>query len=178
MKWESRRLAALEVHLWLDDRRRGALLRSALRCEEDGVMRYEFDKVSQIQPGWRWPHVDPAKEWACKGSGRIVVVEQFLDKFEKLRQMWGAPLIINSGYRSPAHNATVSETGSNGPHTTGRAVDIRIYGEHAFAVVHLALQLGFTGVGISQKGDQAKRFVHLDDLHRTDGYPRPTIWSY
>ena len=34
----------------------------------------------------------------------------------------------------------------------------------------------FTGVGINQKG--SSRFIHLDQLHEKDGYPRPTIWSY
>ncbi len=142
-------------------------------------MRYEYSKLSQIPADfWKWPHVNPAKEWACKGSGAIVVVPEFLDKFEKLRRMFGAPLIINSGYRSPEHNKAVSDTGEGGPHTTARAVDVRIYGEHALALVHLALEVGFTGIGISQKGDQAKRFIHLDDLRREDGFPRPWIWSY
>lgn len=142
-------------------------------------MRLEYASATDIPAGaWRWPHVSAAKEWASKGNGALVVVPEFLDKFEKLRRMFGSALIISSGYRDPAYNNTVAETGTNGPHTTGRAVDIRIYGEHAIVVVHLALELGFTGIGVSQKGDQAKRFIHLDDLTRDDGFPRPFLWSY
>jgi hypothetical protein len=130
-------------------------------------------------PGaWHWPHVDPWKEWACKGTGRIVIETNFLDRFEKLRRMFGGPLIITSGYRSPEYNATVSTTGRTGPHTHARAVDIRLYGSHAFALVHLALGLGFTGIGLSQKGETSRRFVHLDDLPNAEGQPRPTIWTY
>jgi zinc D-Ala-D-Ala carboxypeptidase len=40
----------------------------------------------------------------------------------------------------------------------------------------LALEQGFTGIGVSQKG--AIRFIHVDDLPDAPGQPRPTIWSY
>ena len=35
-----------------------------------------------------------------------------------------------------------------------------------------ARQIGFSGVGLSQRGDHAKRFVNLDTK------PRKTLWSY
>lgn len=142
-------------------------------------MRHEFPNASAIPAGfWKWPHIDPAREWASKGNGSLVVETDFMNQLEKLRQMFGRPLIITSGYRDPAYNAQVAETGNDGPHTTGRAVDIRIYGTHAFELITLALALGgFTGIGLSQKGEQAKRFVHLDDL-RPPQYPRPWVWTY
>lgn len=141
-------------------------------------MRSEFASAAELPFNfWRWRHVDPAREWACKGTGKIVVETDFLDLFEKLRGMYGRPLIISSGYRSPEHNAAVSTTGDDGPHTTAQAVDIKIYGSHAFELVALAIGLGFTGVGVSQKGEHAKRFVHLDTL-RAPAHPRPMLWSY
>lgn len=162
----------------MEQRRYGLLRRIDMGLVEEH-MRLEFPNATAIPAGtWRWPHVDAAKEWASKGNGAIVVVPEFLDKFEKLRRMFGSPLIITSGYRDPAYNNSVAETGTGGPHTTGRAVDIRIYGAHALALVHLALEIGFTGIGLSQKGDQAKRFVHLDDLLAADGFPRPNLWTY
>jgi hypothetical protein len=137
-----------------------------------------FASAAEIPAGlWIWPHVDPAREWACKGTGKIVIVEAFLDLFEKLRLMHGKPLVIASGYRSPEHNVTVSTTGDAGPHTTGQAVDIRIYGADALSLVGLALGLGFTGIGLQQKGPQVGRYVHLDSLAAPD-YPRPNIWTY
>ena len=111
-------------------------------------------------------------------SGRIVIETTFLDKVEHLRAVVGRPLIINSGYRTPEHNAAVSATGENGPHTTGRAVDIRVYGAHALDVIRAAFAVGFTGIGLSQKGSVSSRFVHLDDLTEGDGYPRPNLWTY
>ena len=120
----------------------------------------------------RWPHFTIA-EFACKGSGRLLVDPVLLDKLETLRAALGEPLIVTSGYRSPVYNAQVSHTGAVGPHTTGKAVDISIRGADALKLVGSAIQAGFTGVGVSQKG--ATRFIHLDLM---GGPSRPMIWSY
>lgn len=145
-------------------------------------MRHEFASAAALPPGfWRWPHVNPAREWACKYSGTLVVDEDFLDLFEELRGQFGRPLVITSGYRSPEHNAVVSDTGDSGPHTTGRAVDVRVYGTPAFELVRLALDLGFTGLGFGQdlKLRADRRYIHLDTLTAADGFPmRPNLWSY
>ena len=127
---------------------------------------------------WRWPHVDPLSEWACKGTGRIVVETEFLDRVERLRLAYARPLIITSGYRSPEHNRQVSTTGDDGPHTTARAVDIRVYGTWALDLIRRAIDEGFTGVGVAQKGAQERRYIHLDDLPDAADQPRPWIWSY
>lgn len=142
-------------------------------------MRIEFKSAADIPAGfWKWKNIDPAREWASKGNGSLLVETDFLDRVQKLRGMFGLPLIITSGYRDPAYNAQVAETGTTGPHTTGRAVDIRIYGHHAYELVALAMASGFTGIGLSQKGEQTKRFVHLDDLRNGPGSPRPWVWTY
>ena len=124
---------------------------------------------------WRWQNFS-IDELKCKGSGEYPdltpEIESFLDKLQDIRDETG-PLIVSSGYRSPAHNDRVSGTGTAGPHTTGRAVDIAIKGMDAYSLVGFAFQRGMTGIGINQKGKS--RFIHLDDL--TDG-PRPRIWSY
>lgn len=124
---------------------------------------------------WRWPHFTP-DELRCKGTGELVVVGRFLDRLERLRDRFGKPMVITSGYRSPAYNAQVSTTGTEGPHTTGRAVDVAIAGVDAFDVVRLAVAMGFTGIGVSQRGDRGGRFIHLDDIE--DWTTRPRIWSY
>jgi uncharacterized protein YcbK (DUF882 family) len=90
-----------------------------------------------------------------------------------LRTRCGFPLPITSGYRSPAYNRLVASTGDDGPHTTGKAADIRVEGVHAFTLISIALQMGFTGLGIQQKGPRESRYIHLDDCHDL-----PTLWSY
>ena len=136
-------------------------------------------KASDIPPGaWRWPFVNPATEWACKGTGRVLVVPEFMDRLHKLRVAWARPLIITSGYRSPEHNLRVAQSGADGPHTTGRAVDIRIYGTHVYHLLELAYAHGFTGIGLDQTGPIASRILHLDDLTDGPASPRPWIWTY
>ena len=70
------------------------------------------------------------------------------------------------------HNQMVSTTGINGPHTQARAADILVSGERAMRLFEKARQIGFSGIGLSQKGDRAHRFVHIDTLGRK------ALWSY
>ena len=129
---------------------------------------------------WIWPHIDPRKEWADSEDGSILVVPSTLDRFETLRRACGFALPINSGYRTPAHNARVSNknSGLTGPHTKARACDIGLYGGRALIVVTVAAKLGYTGFGVQQDGPQATRYIHLDDLETSPAEPRPTVWSY
>ena len=100
----------------------------------------------------------------------------FQKKLERLRERFGKPLAVTSGARCPDYNAKVADTGRTGPHTKGRAVDLAIRGGDALHLITLAVEQGFTGIGVSQKG--ASRFLHLDDLPNEDGQPRPWVWSY
>lgn len=126
---------------------------------------------------WRWRNFTP-EELTCRGTGQIVVVPEFMDKLQRLRTALGFPFPVTSGYRAPEYNAKVSTTGLDGPHTTGRAVDLRLQGEEALRVIARAGAFGFTGIGVKQHGALAGRFVHLDDLWATSRRPRPWIWSY
>jgi uncharacterized protein YcbK (DUF882 family) len=95
-----------------------------------------------------------------------------------MRREMGIPLVVSSAYRCPDYNDKVSSTGRNGPHTTGKAVDIVISGKEALVLVGLALEHKITGIGVSQKGPMEKRFIHLDTVEGADRRPRPWLWSY
>lgn len=117
-------------------------------------------------------------EWACQHCGRCEVDHTFVERIDELRRKYGAPLRISSGYRCPDHNAAISSTGRDGPHTTGRAVDLAVSRGDAYKVLKIAMAMGgFSGIGIAQKG--SGRFLHIDDLRNDEtAGPRPTIWSY
>lgn len=119
------------------------------------------------------------KELMCRcGCEREEMDSYFMDSvIVPLRSMLGFPFIVASGFRCPKYNDKISTTGKDGPHTTGRAIDIRIYGHDAFLLVQEAIRVDCTGIGLQQKGKMKNRFVHLDIL-TTPNYPRPRIWTY
>lgn len=134
-------------------------------------MRIEAKRAADVT-AWRWPDFQPS-EFASGDDGSIVVETEFLDRLQELRTRYGRPMALSSGYRTPAHNMKESTTGPKGPHTTGRAVDVKVAGgKNRFLLVALAIECGFTGIGV------AKTFVHLDDITDNPAIPRPAVWSY
>lgn len=115
------------------------------------------------------------KEMACSCCGESKMDLDFIIRLQTLRELCGFTFIISSGYRCAKHNADVSSTGEQGPHTTGMACDVKVSGERAHTLLKHALRLGFTGIGISQKGPHEKRYIHVDTVNNG---PRPMIWSY
>lgn len=123
-----------------------------------------------------WKHFT-LDEFRCNcGCGRNEIDPRFVDLLDELRELCGFALVVTSGYRCQKHNMAESTTGVNGPHTTGRAVDLAVSRKDAYELIAHATRMGFTGIGIKQHGD--KRYIHLDDLPAAEGQPRPTIWSY
>ncbi len=125
--------------------------------------------------GQRWPNFS-RNEMACQCDCGAVPDPVFMDMLQNLRQDCGFGLKITSGARCPDHNDRVSGTGRDGPHTTGLAVDIGISGHRSHRLIAAAVERGFTGICVKQKGDHAGRFVHLDTL--PESQKRPWIWSY
>ena len=90
---------------------------------------------------------------------------QFMEKLQTLRGAARFRMTVSSAYRCPEHNMIESpKTGYTGPHTTRKAIDIKISGKRAHKLLTLALDLGFNGIGIMQKGKHHSRFIHLDIL--------------
>lgn len=113
------------------------------------------------------------------GLTPVLIVPSAMDRLQLLRNYCKFPLEITSGYRSPEYNNSISSTGLYGPHTTGRAFDIRCYGGQVNEVLYYAHKVGFTGIGVKQHGPYNERFIHVDDLNdnETEG-KRPWTWSY
>lgn len=125
---------------------------------------------------FKWKEFD---QKGLPGSGELYMDREFVELLDELRGVCGFPFIISSAYRSPEYNNKVSSSGLKGPHTTGKAVDILVYGKQAHKLIDLATKFEFKGIGISQKGDYKTRFVHLDTLSDNENNaPRPWIWSY
>ena len=111
----------------------------------------------------------------CKDSE---MDSDFMKILQEIREDMNRPLKISSAVRCEKHNMKVSSTGKNGPHVYRKAADIIISGADALRLIDVARKHGISGVGISQRGEHAKRFVHIDTLSADDGHPRPTVWTY
>ncbi len=116
-------------------------------------------------------------------ADRLPMLMALLDA---IRDAWGGPVDVVSGYRSPAYNAElmVLDEGrgthgvaSGSQHTEGRAADIRPAGQPGQAAqLHQAImrlyndgqlpQLG--GIGLYVKSG----WVHVDTYHAPDGHLR------
>ena len=96
-----------------------------------------------------------------------------MDKVQELRNRYGKPMPETSGYRCPKHPQEATKT-VPGAHQLGLAIDIGLQGKEAYDLLKLAMEMGFTGIGVNQKGNG--RFIHLDIA--TNELPRPMIWSY
>ena len=116
-------------------------------------------------------------EMACSCCGKSDMDEEFMKILQSVRDEMQRPLKITSGFRCENHNQKVSTTGKTGPHTYAKAADILISGADAMRLFAIAQKHGVSGVGMSQKGNHSKRFIHLDILSPDEG-PRPTVWTY
>jgi hypothetical protein len=111
------------------------------------------------------------EEFDCKATGTNDMKPEFMQKLQELRTAYGKPMRITSGYRSPLHPIEARKTHSNGEHTQGMCADIACASSsERYVLVRLALQCGFTRIGI------AKNFLHLGLGGR--GLPNNVIWDY
>ena len=92
------------------------------------------------------------------GSGLAMMDYSFVERLDRLRKIWSVPLIVNSGYRSQAHNVTVGGV-KDSAHTRGLAADLQMGG--LTQCIRFAVQAalnGFIRIGIDMEG----KYVHLD----------------
>ena len=128
----------------------------------------------------RWPNFRDISDGGgdvlrCSCGCGALPEPYFMMWLQDIRNAVGFPLIITSGARCPAYNAKVSSTGISGPHTTGLAGDIAIYGPRCHNLLKAAYAASVCGVGDKQHGPWKDRFVHLDIIV---GEKRPWKWSY
>ena len=108
----------------------------------------------------------------CNKCGRSECKEELVAKLQLLRDEVGFPIRLSSPFRCRDWNAKVGGH-PRSSHMEGLAVDCLVDGERALKLIEAAIRLGFSGVGVSQKG-KGQKFIHLD-IKET---PTKRIWSY
>lgn len=98
-------------------------------------------------------------EFHCKGKTcgctETVHDAQLSAYLQQIREHFGKPLYITSGYRCPKHNAAVGGT-PNSRHTKGQAADFYISGIEPAEIAKYAESIGVKGIGLYDT------FVHID----------------
>lgn len=116
---------------------------------------------------WRWKDFSP-QEMACRGTGKLLIVPEAMDKLQALRDKLNAPMIVNSAYRSPEHNRRVGGA-TRSKHMQGIAFDVRMDNHDPDTYIAAALAVGFNGIGTYPK----QNFVHVDARSSRAGWGKP-----
>ena len=138
-------------------------------------------KVEYTRGNWprhRWPNFSHS-EVACSHCGVAMIDPEVMDILQAIRRDYGNPIHITSGYRCEGHPIEAAKA-RPGSHWSGKAFDVAVSHGNAYAIIYLALEHGVMGIGVNQRGETGKRFVHLDWATAEDGYAhmRPSVWSY
>jgi len=113
-------------------------------------LRRDGDK--QLSPNFR------VREFASRdGSDKILICDNLVRMLQTIRDHFGVPVSITSGYRSPRHNAAVGGA-SNSQHVLGTAADITVRGITPRAIAQYAEWLGAGGIGLYLRSN----FTHVD----------------
>ena len=104
-------------------------------------------------------------EFACKdGSDPVFVDSSLAALLQKIRDHFGRPVVITSGYRTAAHNKSMGGAAYS-QHLYGRAADIRVQGipvEQLAAYAETCLP-GTGGIGrYPPRAGRAVGWVHVD----------------
>lgn len=122
---------------------------------KEGVMvkQYSLSRDGEMQIAKNFK----IKEFRCKdGSDRILIDTDFVvNKLQKIRDHFGAPVTINSAYRTESYNKKVGGAKSS-YHMKGQAFDIVVKGHTPLEVARFAESIGITGI------IQYNTFVHVD----------------
>lgn len=98
-----------------------------------------------------------ASEFQCKDRTKdLLVAKELIETLEKIRNHFEAPVIINSGYRTPSWNSKVNGA-SNSYHCKGMAADIVVKGHSSREVAKYADSIMEQGGVI-----RYENFTHVD----------------
>lgn len=91
----------------------------------------------------------------CGKCKKTIIDKKLINSLQLIRNHFGKPIIINSGYRCTEHNKAVGGV-SNSQHTRGKAADIVVKGIEPREVAAYAASIGVNGIGVY------KTFTHVD----------------
>lgn len=130
---------------------------------EEPPQEDEFETSRDVQ---MTPHFNSSEfsnpAWADQEPD-FQVSRVLTDSLEQFRvQVGNRPVKVLSGYRGPAHNASVGGV-EHSQHLLGRAADVTVSGMTVAEMNEAAETVGFGGIGLYPSGRiRSQGFVHLD----------------
>ena len=121
------------------------------------IKTYSKGKATQLSTNFK------STEFDCHGSGccsTTQVDEKLVEYLQNIRNHFGKPVNISSGYRCATHNKNIGgATGSK--HSKGQAADIYINGVAPAEIAKYAESIGILGIGLYETNADG-HFVHVD----------------
>ena len=106
-------------------------------------------------------------EFHCKGSNcgctETLHDTQLSAYLQQIREHFGRPVYITSGYRCPVHNAAIGGSVTS-QHTLGQAADFYIQDFDAEQIAAYCQHIGILGIGCYDKSHG--NYVHIDTRSR------------
>ena len=102
-------------------------------------------------------------EFDCHGSGcctQTKVDDKLVQYLQQIRNHFGKPVNISSGYRCEVHNKKIGGATAS-RHKSGQAADIYISGVAPAEIAKYAESIGILGIGLYET-DADGHFVHVD----------------
>lgn len=121
------------------------------------INRFKKGVSTQLRANFR------STEFDCHGVGccnETLVDMQLVEYLQKIRDHFGKPIIISSGYRCERHNRSVGGATAS-KHKAGMAADIMISGVSPSEVAKYAESIGVKGIGLYETAKDGY-FVHID----------------
>ena len=104
-----------------------------------------------------------SSEFDCHGSGccsSTLVDDKLVTYLQQIREHFGKPVNISSGYRCATHNKNIGGA-TNSRHSKGQAADIYITGVAPAEIAKYAESIGILGIGLYETNSDGF-FVHVD----------------
>ena len=142
-------------------------------------MKYTKGSKTQLTANFK------SSEFDCKCNGlckETEIDESLVKVLQDIREHFGKPVTINSGYRCATHNKNVGGASSS-QHLKGKAADIVVKTIEPIEVARYAESIGVTGIGLYDWGchidtRNSKSFWKTDEIIKVDTFMEtPTIKS-
>ena len=121
------------------------------------IKTYKKDVATKLSKNFN------SKEFDCHGKGccsETQVDEQLVEYVQKIRDHFGKPVNISSGYRCAKHNKSAGGATAS-RHIKGQAADIYIEDVAPAEIAKFAESIGIKGIGLYETKDDGF-FVHVD----------------